>query len=220
MTKRFDPRLYLVAGPADCADGSLVETVRQAVEGGVTLVQYRNKTADPVDQAADVTALKDALAGTGVPILVNDRVDVAFVAEADGVHLGQSDIAPAAARQALGPEAIIGLTVKNTDHIGAAPFDVLDYVSVGGVFETQTKDNPDPPLGLDGLQAMVAQLRKHTDMPVTAIAGIDRARLSSVIRVGVDGAAVVSAITQAADVTAAARDLRSSVDACLTEAVV
>lgn len=213
MTDRpFDPRLYLVLGPDNCPNGDVVATAVQAVAGGATLIQYRNKQGNTRTMIADVAALKRELAAFDVPVLVNDRVDVALAADADGVHLGQSDMPVELARGILGPTKIIGLTVKARDHIEQAPVEKLDYWSIGGVFPTQSKDNPDAPVGADGLADLAALARSRSDMPITAIAGITLDNLPSVWAAGVDGVAVVSAICGAPDVRAAAVRFRQALD--------
>jgi thiamine-phosphate pyrophosphorylase len=155
----------------------------------------------------DARRLKQCLAPLGVPLLINDRVDVALAAGADGVHIGQSDMDPADARRLLGPDAIIGITVK-TRHEAGAISRGIDYASIGGVFATASKQNPDPPIGLDGLASIAATL----ELPLVAIAGITRETTAPVISAGVDGVAVISAVCAAPDPRAAAAALRALVD--------
>jgi thiamine-phosphate pyrophosphorylase len=156
-----------------------------------------------------------------VPLLVNDRVDVALAAGADGVHVGQDDMAVADARRLLGDRAIIGLSVKSAAQASEAPVDLLDYVAIGGVFATTSKDNPDPPVGTDGLRAIAAAVHARAaklpkaKLPIAAIAGIDRRNAGDVIAAGADGVAVISALSMTADPTEAARDLRAIVDRAL-----
>lgn len=202
-----DPRLYLVLGPDDCADPA--EVAAAAVAGGVTLVQLRAKQASSREFLALARRTLDALAGSGVPLLINDRVDIALAAGAAGVHIGQDDLPAAEARRLLGRDAIIGLTVRSRAEAETAPLELLDYVSIGGVFATRSKDNPDPPIGLRGLAEIATLLRRRGDLPLCAIAGIDTDRAGAVLGAGVDGIAVVSAITAAADPVQAARELRA-----------
>jgi thiamine-phosphate pyrophosphorylase len=161
-------------------------------------------------------AIKAALAGTGVPLVVNDRVDVAQIAGADGVHVGQEDMRVEDARWLLGPNAIIGLSVKTVALANAAPLEHLDYVGVGGVYATTSKDNPDKPIGVDGLREIVAafRARKHS-LPICGIAGIEAGNAAAVIEAGADGVAVISALSMKPDPEAAARELRGVVDAAL-----
>lgn len=204
---KVDPRLYLVLGPDDCADPAAVAAV--AVVGGVTLVQLRAKQASSREFLALARNMLTALDGSGVPLLINDRVDIALAAGAAGVHIGQDDLPAAETRRLLGKDAIIGLTVRSRTEAEAAPLELLDYVSIGGVFATRSKDNPDPPIGLRGLVEIAALLRRRGDLPLCAIAGIDANKAGAVLGAGVDGIAVVSAVTAAADPAQAARALRA-----------
>jgi thiamine-phosphate pyrophosphorylase len=208
-----DLRVYALVDPERAGGAALADLAGRVAQGGATLVQLRDKHATTrrlVDQAR---AIKAALAPFAVPLLVNDRPDVAFAAGADGVHVGQDDMAPQDARALLGPQAIIGQSIKTVAQAQAAPIDVLDYVCVGGVFATSSKDNPDPPIGVAGLAAIVQILRARAPrMPVGAIAGIDEANAADVVAAGADGVAVISALSLAADPAAAARALRGIVD--------
>ncbi|MGA9000173.1 MAG: thiamine phosphate synthase, partial [Pseudolabrys sp.] len=154
----------------------------------------------------------------GIPLLINDRVDVALAAEADGVHIGQDDMAPADARLLLGRRAIIGLSVKTVDQARAAPLDLLDYVAIGGIYGTTSKDNTATPIGVAGLRAIVQAVRaREPDYPICAIAGITAANAADVIAAGADGVAVISALSLAADPGKAAQDLRAIVDNALKQ---
>lgn len=182
----------------------LLEIVAAAVAGGVTLVQLRNPDLGGRALLEQALALKARLAGTGVPLIVNDRVDVAHAAGADGVHVGQSDLPADAARALLGPDAIIGLSITEPGQLAAVPPGV-DYLGVGPVFATATKGDAAPPLGLGGLRAIAGA----TALPTVAIGGIDRTNASEVRATGVCGLSVVSAISSAADPRAAAEALRT-----------
>ncbi len=212
MKPDLDLSLYICVGPSHCPDGRIVETALAAVRGGVTLVQLRDKTSGTRAMVDCSRALVAALTPLGVPLLVNDRVDVALASGAAGVHLGQEDMDAVDARHLLGSGAIIGLTVKNAAQAEAAPVDVLDYVSFGGVFPTGSKHNPDAPIGIAGLETLVRILRGRADMPLCAIAGIGRDNAADVIGAGTDGVCVVSAITHDPDPTASAREIRRIVD--------
>ncbi|HEX2554436.1 MAG TPA: thiamine phosphate synthase [Microvirga sp.] len=213
--KRVDLRLYGILDPARTRGRALADLAQAAVAGGCTLIQLRDKHGDGRTLVESARALKSALAGSGVPLLVNDRVDVALAAGADGVHLGQGDMHPSDARRLLGREAIIGLTLKTpaqADEMYRMP---VDYACIGGVFATVSKDNPDPPIGLDGLARVAFRARLAASVPVGAIAGIDAANAGSVIASGVDGVAVISALFMADDPAAEARRLRAAVDGAL-----
>lgn len=215
---RVDLTLYMLADPARAGGRSLTEISAAAVRGGATLVQLRDKSAETRGLVEQARAIRLALAGSGVPLLVNDRVDAALAAEADGVHLGRDDLNPVAARQRLGPMAIIGATVRAEADVGALAPEAIDYVCIGGVFATASKDNPDPPIGLHGLAHLARLVReKVPGIPVGAIAGIDESNAAAVVRAGADGIAVVSAVTAQTDPESAARKLRAIVDAARVE---
>ena len=216
-----DLRLYGLLDVGVCGgDGRrLAEMAAAAVAGGCTLFQYREKDIPDARAAlARIRLIHAALAGRA-PLLVNDRVDLALAAGCEGVHLGQSDLHPADARRLLGDRAIVGLTLKTgaqADELYRLP---VDYACIGGVFATTSKDNPDPPVGLDGFAriAFRARLARGTAMPVGAIAGIDGSNAAAVIAAGADGIAVISALFGAEAVEGRARDLRARVDAALAE---
>jgi thiamine-phosphate pyrophosphorylase len=215
--KDFDLSLYLIVGDAHL-DGDPAPLVRAAVAGGVTLVQLRDKSGTTAERVARARALKAALAGTGVALIVNDRADVAAAAGADGLHVGADDLSPADARRLIGPRAILGVTVKTAAQARGVDPALVDYASVGGVFETASKHNPDPPLGLDGLKQMAAALTAAVPgLPRCAIAGIDLKNAADVIAAGVDGVCVVRAITESDDAEAAAKDLRTRIEAAKRE---
>jgi thiamine-phosphate pyrophosphorylase len=211
---KTDLALYVLVDPAQSGGRPLGELAGMAARGGATLIQLRNKTGVPRELVEQARTIKLALAGTGVPLLVNDRVDVALASEADGVHLGRDDLDPQTARRLLGPGAIIGATVRaDIDVAGLTP-GIVDYVCIGGVFATSSKDNPDPPIGLEELSRLARLTRERVPgIPVGAIAGISEKNAADVIAAGVDGIAVVSAVTAAPDPEQAARALRAVVDA-------
>ncbi len=213
----FDGRLYLIIGP-DHVAGDPAPLVRAALAGGMTALQLRDKQSGTADMVAAARSLNALLEGSDVPLIVNDRVDVALAAGAAGVHLGASDMTPTDARALLGPKPVLGITVKKPHEAEAVDPALIDYASIGGVFETLSKNNPDPPVGLDGLRDLRQRIAAvRPDMPVTAIAGITEARTASVIDAGADGIALISAVTKAADPEAATQRLRDRVDAALSE---
>src|ERR1700676_1430803 len=169
-----DLRLYALVDPERAGGRDLAELALMLARGGPTLVQLRDKLGSTQAMVETARAIRMRLAPLGVPFLVNDRADVAFAAGADGVHLGQDDMAVADARRLLGPHAVIGLSIKTLEQAAYAAIEHLDYVCIGGVFATASKDNPDPPIGLAGLQSIFARMRRRDrDLPVGAIAGID-----------------------------------------------
>ncbi|MGE0420637.1 MAG: thiamine phosphate synthase [Reyranellaceae bacterium] len=201
--RRESLRLYLVADRGYAAGRRLRPIVEAAVRAGVTLVQLRDKGDDARAFLAEAIDLRDALSGTGVPLLINDRIDIARAIGADGVHLGQGDLPPPVARAQLGADAIVGLSIETPAQVGDGRFDGVDYLGVGPVFATGTKPDAAPPIGLEALAA----IRAATDLPMVGIGGISAANAHSVRATGVEGICVVSAILGARDPAAAARAL-------------
>jgi thiamine-phosphate diphosphorylase/hydroxyethylthiazole kinase len=213
---RVDLRLYGILDPARTGGRPLPELARAAVAGGATVLQLRIKGAETRAMVEATRAVRAAIAGTGVPLVVNDRVDVALAAGADGVHLGKDDLDPALARSLLGPEAILGFTVHHGPEARAIPASVPTYAGLGPVFPTRSKDPGDAPLGPAGLARLIREVRTlHPGLPICGIAGIDAGKAASVIEAGADGVAVISELFMAEDVEAAARRLRAVVDAAL-----
>jgi thiamine-phosphate pyrophosphorylase len=209
-----DLTLYVLADPVRAHGRSLADISAAAARGGATLVQLRDKSGETRALVEQARAVKHALAGSGVPVLINDRVDVALASGANGVHLGRDDLDQRTARRLLGPRAIIGATVRADEDVNALVPGAIDYVCVGGVFATKSKDNPDPPIGVQGFARLARLVRERAPgIPVGAIAGIDESNAGEVIGAGADGIAVVSAVTAAKDPEAAARALRQIVDA-------
>jgi len=213
---KVDVRLNAIVDPERANGRPLADLTRMVVAGGATLIQLRDKHGATRQMIEQARAIKAVLAGTGVPLVVNDRVDVALIAQADGVHVGQDDMRAEDARRLLGPKAIIGLSIKSVALANAAPLEALDYVGVGGVYATTSKDNPDRPIGVHGLHDVVVAFRaRKRDLPICGIAGIDAGNAAPVIAAGADGVAVISALSMQADPQAAARALRGVVDAAL-----
>jgi thiamine-phosphate pyrophosphorylase len=209
MKKHFDASLYLVTDQAACQGRDLLGVIQEAVQGGVSAVQLREKqiaTRPFVDLARRIKAL---LADTPVPLIINDRVDVALTVGAEGVHLGQDDLHPREARRLLGPEPLIGLSVNTPEQVREAGRLEVDYLGAGPVFPTPTKSDHKAPLGLEGLREMTALAR----VPVVAIGSISVEVCPKVLQTGVDGIAVVSAVCSAPSPEQAARRLRACVSA-------
>jgi thiamine-phosphate pyrophosphorylase len=214
---RADLRLYALIDPERADGRDLADLAGQVARGGATLVQLRDKRGPTRRMIESARAIRAALTPYNVPLVINDRVDVALASGAQGVHVGQDDMPPAGARRLLGAGAIIGLSIKTIEQAMAAPVDCLDYVCIGGVFATASKDNPDPPIGTAGFKLIAAALRvRATKLPLGAIAGIDASNAADVIAAGADGVAVISALSLANEPEAAARDLRAIVDRGLT----
>ncbi len=213
-----DLRLYAIVDPEHAGGRSLPDLAKLVAAGGATLVQLRDKKSDTRAMIDSARAVKAALAPFHVPLLINDRVDVALAAGADGVHVGQTDMAPEDARRLLGPEAIIGLSIKSVALAEAAPIELIDYVGIGGVYATTSKDNPNPPIGVDGLRRIVDVFRRRDPkFPSCAIAGINAANAGATIAAGADGVSVISALSLAPDPTVAATTMRALVDKAMLE---
>lgn len=213
-----DYRLNAIVDGALRDVGDLAALARIAAGNGATIIQYRDKDASTRAMVGQARAILAALDGTGIPLVVNDRVDVALASGAAGVHLGRDDMDAETARRLLGGNAVIGLTVKNEADAEAAIAAPADYACIGGVFETLSKRNPDAPVGLDGFAALRRRIAAaRPDLPVGAIAGIDEARAAAAVRAGASGVAVIGAIFRAPDAAAATRTLRRAVDAALKE---
>jgi thiamine-phosphate pyrophosphorylase len=210
-----DLRLYALIDPA-VSGGRTPTDLARRIAGSATLVQLRDKHGSTRAMVEEARALRAVLEPNNIPLLVNDRVDVALAAEADGVHIGQNDMAPDDARLLLGRAAIIGLSIKTVEQAKFAPLDLLDYVAIGGVYGTTSKDNTEAPIGIDGLRTIVQAIRaRDPRYPICAIAGINSGNAAEVIAAGADGVAVISALSLAPDPAAAAQNLRASVDSGL-----
>ena len=216
MKPSLDLRLYAVLDPARCRDRPLPDLAAAAARGGATLLQSRDKQSGTRRLVANARALLEALAPFAVPLIVNDRVDVALAAGAAGAHVGRDDMAVEDARRLLGPGAILGVTLHHAREAQALVPGLADYAGCGPVHATRSKDPGDPPLGSEGLGHLLRQVRGLVPgLPACGIAGIDRCNAAAVIAAGADGVAVISDIFMAEDVEAATRRLRQAVDTAL-----
>lgn len=186
--------------PDDADDALLLAAAR----GGATLVQLRDKRRSDAALVAQLRRLKPAFVELGVDLIVNDRLDVALTAGIGGLHLGQRDGDPVAARDALGPDAILGLSVEHRDQLATVPWRAIDYLGVGPVRATRSKTDHATPIGFDGLADIVARSKA----PCLAIGGLDRDDIPALHTGGVAGIAVISAIAARPDPERAARNLR------------
>lgn len=201
-------RLYLVTDQSMLGGRSLADVVAAAVQGGFTCVQLREKQLDDHDMLAQAFLLKKLLTPYGVPLVINDRIDIALACGADGLHLGQSDISVAQARRRLPSSMFIGLSVETLNDVRLSVTQAVDYLGVSPVFATPTKLDTQNPWGLAGL----ATVRTMTDLPLVAIGGIHAGNVREVMRAGADGLALVSAICAADDPKASAAHLRQLCD--------
>jgi thiamine-phosphate diphosphorylase len=193
-------RLYLITDAFLCAELGVLETVRRAVAGGVSMVQLRDKQATTAQRVTLALALMDVLKGTGVPLIINDDVEAAILSGADGVHIGQSDGSPQKVRALLGPNRILGLSCETLQTVAAANGAPVDYLGLGPVFATGTKLDHEQPIGMAGLAALACA----TELPTVAIGGLNASHMDAVMANGADGLSVVSAICGQADPHAAA----------------
>ncbi|SHE87775.1 thiamine-phosphate diphosphorylase [Desulfacinum infernum DSM 9756] len=211
MTRRVeavDWSVYLVTD-SRCGEGRpLLQVVEAALRGGIGVVQYREKQAATRTMVREAEALRELCEAYGASFFVNDRIDVALAVDAHGVHLGQDDMPVPMARRLLGPERIIGVTVHNAEEIRRAQAQGADVLSIAPVFATSTKPDHQTPLGIQGLRKLAGLCER----PVVAIAGITLENAADVIRAGVDGVCVVSAVMAAPDPETAARELRRRVE--------
>ncbi len=199
--------LHLVTDSALCGPRGVLAVVEAAVRGGVRVVQLREKTLATRAFVERARALKALLAPRGVPLIVNDRLDVALASGADGVHLGQDDLSPEDVRRWL-PHALVGLSIERAEQLAEAERLPVDYYGASPVFATTTKTDTAAALGLEGLRA----LRARCTRPLVAIGGIDAHNAAAVMAAGADGLAVVRALCAAPDPEAAARRLCAAME--------
>ena len=201
MKAKIDYSIYLVTDEIALKGRELLPVVEEALQGGVTLVQYRNKNAEGGNLYAEALALKELCDKYNVPLIIDDRLDIAIAVGAAGVHIGQEDIPCNIARQVLGDDYIIGVSAHNPEEARKAIVDGADYLGCGAVYATTTKAKVTA-LGLDGL----AEIRKAVDIPMVGIGGVDLTNVKDVLATGVEGAAIVRAILGAEDVTATTQE--------------
>lgn len=200
MRNNFDLSVYFVADPHACAGRDIAQVVMDAVKGGVSMVQLRNKVDAKPIIAAQAAMLAELLKPHGVPFLVNDHVDIARDVEADGAHIGQGDISPEQARKILGEDKILGLTAFSQDHITAVNPDLVDYIGTGPFYPTKT-DKGKPVLGAEKFSALIAL----SPVPVVGIGGITPDNASEVMAAGANGVAMMRSISEADNPAEAAR---------------
>lgn len=200
MKAQPDYSIYLVTDDGCLQGRALLDCVREALEGGVTLVQYRAKTASSAEMYAEALQLKALCDSFNVPLIINDRLDIAMAVGAAGVHLGQDDLPCAAARRILGEDYLIGVSAHNPAEAKAALQSGADYLGCGAVFGTATKADVKK-LGTEGLEAIC----KAKELPVVGIGGVTADNYREVRAAGADGAAIVSGILAQPDIRATVR---------------
>jgi thiamine-phosphate pyrophosphorylase len=182
------PRLYPILDRTAYADAdALLSAAEDLLAGGVTLLQYRNKNGSARQMLDEARRLRDLL-GNRAHLFINDRADLAVAADCAGVHVGQDDLSPDAARSVIGPRMWLGVSTHNPEQIEAANSTSADYLAIGPVFGTASKEKPDPVVGLEGVRSARALTRK----PLVAIGGITRENARSVIDAGADAVAVIA----------------------------
>lgn len=215
MTITHNPYLLYLVTDDQQSITTLEHVVREAVAGGITMVQVREKQGDIrtfIQRALTIKmVLQQAYIATGhhIPLIINDRVDIALAVDADGVHLGQSDMPVALARQLLGQDKLIGLSIETEQQLLDSATLPIDYIGLSAIFATATKNNLITHWGITGLQraATISQF------PIVAIGGINHTNLSSVMAAGADGVAIVSAISHADDPRQAAAGILATLSA-------
>lgn len=211
---QLDWSLYVVTDAGLSRGRSHLAVIEAAIAGGATIVQYREKMASTRQMIAEAQALRELTRRAGVPLIVNDRLDVALAVDADGVHVGQDDMPAALARRLIGPDKILGVSAANLSEAMQAVQDGTDYLGVGPIVATPTKPDAAPPIGMDGLR----EICRRVPIPVVAIGGINATNAADAIAAGAHGIAVVSAVVAAEDVAAAAQQLRALVAAARANA--
>jgi thiamine-phosphate pyrophosphorylase len=189
LSQRFHlPRLYAILDAGQSADReAMFAAAEELAAGGVTLLQYRNKAGSSRQILEDASELKRRLGGS-VRLIMNDRADLCLAADFEGLHVGQEDLSAEGARRVIGPELWLGVSTHNPEQLGRADQTSADYLAIGPVFRTGSKDRPDPVVGLEGVRDARALTRK----PLVAIGGITRANALAVIAAGADSVAVIS----------------------------
>ncbi len=203
----MDYGVYLVTDAGLSRGRSSVEVVEAALRGGVTIVQYRDKSASTRRMIEEAQELRRVCRRAGVPFVVNDRLDVALAVDADGVHVGQDDMPARMARRLLGEGKLLGVSAGSPEEALRAMTDGADYVGASPIFATPTKPDAPPAMGVEGLRHLARAVR----VPVVAIGGVSAGNAGTLIAAGAAGVAVVSAIVSADDVEGAARAIRSAV---------
>ena len=204
-----DWSVYVITGPLTAPDRSVVDVVRAAIRGGATVVQLREKEATTRDMIELGRALLAVTRPAGVPLIVNDRLDVALAIEAEGLHVGMDDMPVATARRLLGPDLLLGYSPNSVAAARQGVREGADYLGIGDVYGTGSKPDAGEPVGLEGLAAAA----RAVSIPVVAIGGVTVDNTLAAIRAGAAGVAVISAVMGVSDPGAAARRLRQAVRA-------
>jgi thiamine-phosphate pyrophosphorylase len=209
LRRRLDLSVYLITDRTLCGARGVLDTVREAIAGGVSIVQLRDPEAKTRALVEEARALVALLRPAKIPFIINDRVDVALAADADGVHIGQKDMVVADARRLIGRRRILGLSITSEADLDKADLDGVDYLGVGPIYASATKPDAAPPIAIGGLRAVA----ERTSLPIVAIGGLHAGNAEEAIDAGAQGIAVVSAICAAPDALVAAAELAKVVAA-------
>jgi thiamine-phosphate pyrophosphorylase len=206
--QNIDYSLYLVTDRGLARGRSTLEIVKAAVSGGVTCIQLREKDCSTLEFIEQAVAIKNFLETRQIPLIINDRLDVALAVGADGIHLGQTDMPLGIAKKIAGPSMLIGISAESVQDAIEAENSGADYLGVSPIYATPTKTDTAPPLELQGLR----EIRSRVKIPLVGIGGLNKSNAAEVIQNGGDGVAVVSAIVAADDPELAARTLKQIID--------
>lgn len=207
MKPEINYKVYLVTDRKFMSTETLEEAVEQAIQGGVTLVQLREKECSSKEYYETALSIKKITDKYNVPLLIDDRIDIALAADAAGVHIGQSDIPCSIARKILGEDKIIGVTAKTIEQAVKAEKDGADYLGVGAVFKTGTKKD-----AINITMEDLKNIRKSVKIPITAIGGINKDRIKEFKGTGINGTAIVSGIIAQKDIKKAAMEVKEELD--------
>ena len=206
--KEVDYSLYLVTDSGLMSSATIEESVELGIQGGCTVVQLRESNASSLEFYQKAVSLREITARCGVPLIINNRVDIALAVGADGVHVGQNDLPYKVARQILGSDKLIGVSCNNVEEAKEAEETGADYIGVGAMFATGTKVNTRP-VTIQGLK----KIRQEVSIPIVAIGGISKDNIALLEGTGIDGVAVVSAIVAQQDIAGAAKEMKRRVEA-------
>jgi len=209
----IDYSLYLILDPELAPPRPLAELAREAIEGGVSVLQLRYKGGKSREFLKLAKRIKEISAECGIPLIINDRLDIALAAGADGVHLGQEDLPPQEARRILGSQVILGVSAASLEEAQEAEGAGASYIGLGSIFPTSSKPDAGRPIGTE----IISEVSRSVRIPVVAIGGIQIDNAEEVIRKGASGVAVISAILQARDTKKAAQQLKMVIERARAE---
>ncbi len=207
----IDYRLYVITTNLLESKRTHIDVAREAILGGATVIQLREKTSGSREILETAYEIRRLTKKKDIPFIINDRLDIAMAIDSDGVHLGQEDMPPDIARRLLGKQLIVGVSATNLQEAVEAEQQGADYLGVGPIFATPSKDDAAEPMGLEGL----AEIRRKVKIPIVAIGGITPENVRQVITAGADGVAVISAIARAPDMKKATESLWRRINQCL-----